>query len=135
MCVMLGTRSRDRDIPAAGAERSYKEEGEGLGFLVCISSPLRVSLLSACKTGGPLGRCSSGTGYMDEDGSGYCHRDFDPNWRTPLSSQSRLEHPPVSSGCCSQDGGKFSFWRCDALRATLRVMAGQNLYFLRGRTG
>lgn len=38
-CAMLGPRSRERDVPAAGAERSYKERGEGLGFLVRTRSP------------------------------------------------------------------------------------------------
>lgn len=41
----------DRDIPAAGAERGYKEWGEGLGFLIRVSSPRGVSSPSASKMG------------------------------------------------------------------------------------
>lgn len=115
MCVVLGTRSWDRDIPNAVTRISER----GLGFLIYISSLLGISLLSSCKMGA-LAKLEN-----------------------PLSSQSRLEHPPGSSGCCSQAGArltqppgeKFSFWRGDALGAALSVMAEQNLCFLWGYAG
>lgn len=77
-CVMLGPRSRERDVPAAGAERSYKERGEGLGFLVRTRSPGEMLLRNRFR-----GWRSSGCRRRDLEPTGRNPRAASPGWSLP----------------------------------------------------